>query len=270
MKLTEGWMNHKGGYFTADMSDIEMHVKKVHQDVRCPGCRKPLNLSDFTIRRDDDGDISTWSMKHECGADLTIFNEAIVKPTFKQFMMEAASKNPYQVRVDSKGITGDWKDIDLHADSLEAIAKAVGASPVDDKAHAGFGLHELVSQVQDWIGPGPDGHGSTWDEMDFDVESLRNDVLKIKWTFSGMNMRRKEMVKKQGTITIMPGAETANEGLEKLGLKILTPKKKKGKGSTMFVWGGLGYGVASAPAPSSDVGVGDGGEGGGDGGGSGA
>lgn len=263
MKLTEGWMNHKGGRFSADMSDIEMHLKdRTTKAVRCPGCRQELHFEKFTERRDSDGDITNWSLKHDCGAELTIFNEGLAKPTFKQFLSEAAGKKPYQVRVESTRppITGDWKDVMLRADSLEDIAEAVAASPVDEKAHAKFGLSELVSFIHDWVGPGPDGHGSTWDEMEFDVKSLSNDVLKLTWTFSGVNMRQKQgkygtPVTKSGVLTIMPGS--IDEGMEKLGLKLFKPKKKKG---TSFVWGGIGYGFAAAPASDGSEG-GDGGGG---------
>lgn len=87
--ITEGWMNHKGGRFTADISEIDMHQKSTGKGVRCPGCKEPLKLADFKVRRDEENDISTWTMKHDCGADLTIFNES-AKPTFKQFLLAEA------------------------------------------------------------------------------------------------------------------------------------------------------------------------------------
>lgn len=39
-----------------------------------------------------------------------------------------------------------------------------------------------------------------------DVKSLKDDVLKISWTFSGLNKRLKDMKTKSGVMTIMPGA----------------------------------------------------------------
>lgn len=76
--IIEGWMNHKGGRFTADMSDIEAHLAdKTKKAVRCPGCRENLAFEKFSERRDSEGDISTWTLKHDCGADLTIFNEEL-------------------------------------------------------------------------------------------------------------------------------------------------------------------------------------------------
>ncbi len=75
--LNEGWMNHKGGssLFTADMSEIEGHLKGKNP-VKCPGCKKPLAFEKFTEKRDRDNDIESWSLTHECGAKLKIFNEA--------------------------------------------------------------------------------------------------------------------------------------------------------------------------------------------------
>jgi hypothetical protein len=119
-----------------------------------------------------------------------------------------AKNMPYQVRVGS----GDWKDIELQADSIEDIAKAVSASPMDDAAHEKFGLHQLTELVEDYIGVGPSGPGSSWDEIDFDVSSLKDDVLKLTYDFGGVNMKNAKRdggygspVHKSGIITIMPG-----------------------------------------------------------------
>jgi hypothetical protein len=86
--ITEGWMNHKGGRFTADISEIDMHTKSTGKDVHCPGCKAKLKLTDFTVRKDDEGDVSTWSLKHDCGADLTIFNESS-EPSGKAIMAKS-------------------------------------------------------------------------------------------------------------------------------------------------------------------------------------
>jgi hypothetical protein len=93
--ITEGWMNMKGGRFTADMSEISHHSKDTGKDVHCPGCKKALKLADFKERRDDENEVTTWTLKHECGADMTIFNESttmMTKPTFKQFLLSEAKK----------------------------------------------------------------------------------------------------------------------------------------------------------------------------------
>ena len=120
--------------------------------------------------------------------------------------LSEAKKLPYQIRVADGA---DWVDTTLNADSLEDIAAAVGASPVDEKAHNKFGLYQLTPFIHKWIGDGPDGYGKdagSWDEMDMDVKSLGDDVLKIRWTFSGLNERRKDYITKTGVMTIMPGA----------------------------------------------------------------
>ncbi len=117
-----GWMNMRGGRFTADMSEIDMHVKGTpgkFKDVHCPGCKEKLNLSDFTVRKDDEGDVSTWTLKHSCGADMTIFNESLTKLTFKQFLLAESKKSThkdgdmvaphkYSVKLLSKGKDKRW------------------------------------------------------------------------------------------------------------------------------------------------------------------
>lgn len=75
--ITEGWMNMKGGKFTTDMSAIGGHLKdKAKKAVRCPGCKADLAFEKFKEHRDRDNDIMNWTLKHDCGTDLTIFNEA--------------------------------------------------------------------------------------------------------------------------------------------------------------------------------------------------
>ncbi len=108
----------------------------------------------------------------------------------------------FQLRVSDKD---DWQDVKLRAASLDAIAAAVDASPADNKAHAGFDLGQLTAFIEKFIGDGPDGYGSkagSWDEMDYEVKSHKDDVLKISWTFSGQSSRAGN-VKKAGTMTIM-------------------------------------------------------------------
>lgn len=93
--LTEGWMNHKGARFTADMSDISHHKGPI----RCPGhksanaCSKTLSMSNFTeVRAEHENEVTHWRYRcPECLAELTIFNESR-KPTFKQFMLREAKK----------------------------------------------------------------------------------------------------------------------------------------------------------------------------------
>lgn len=205
MKITEGWMNHKDGKFTADMSDVEMHAKG-GKGIHCPGCKKKLSMNDFTAEKDRENDITLWKHKcRECNAELKIFNES--KLTFKQFLLSEAkdAKTAFQIRVAS----GDWKDLKLHFDDLKDIADRIN-HPLHGAGKTDLGA--LTGVVQDYIGVGPDGPGTSWDEMDFDVKSLSDDVLKVTYTFSGVNMRQKQgkygtPVSKTGVITIMPGNE---------------------------------------------------------------
>jgi hypothetical protein len=109
----------------------------------------------------------------------------------------------FQVRVSN----GDWEDKALHYTDLTDIASNVGGETGD--------LSELTGLVEDFIGAGPNSRGDnrgSWDEMEFEIQSFDEnaDVLKIKYTFAGVDMSRKEgnygtPVKKQGVITIMPG-----------------------------------------------------------------
>jgi hypothetical protein len=109
----------------------------------------------------------------------------------------------FQVRVSN----GDWEDKALHFTDLTDIASNVGGETGD--------LSELTGLVEDFIGEGPNSRGDkrgSWDEMEFEIQSFdeKADVLKIKYTFAGVDMGRKEgnygtPVKKQGVITIMPG-----------------------------------------------------------------
>lgn len=75
-KITEGWTNHKDGKgtFTADMSEIE-HLSRAP---KCPGCSKPLSIKEFKVHRDRENDITEWTLNHDCGAKLKIFNEELM------------------------------------------------------------------------------------------------------------------------------------------------------------------------------------------------
>lgn len=109
----------------------------------------------------------------------------------------------FQVKV----ANDDWKDIPLYFDDLTDIASHVGGETGD--------LSELTGLVEDYIGEGPNSRGDkrgSWDEMEFEIEKFdeKAEVLKIKYTFAGVDTSRLEgtygtPVKKQGIITIMPG-----------------------------------------------------------------
>lgn len=73
--LAEGWMNHKDGSFSADMSEISHHKKDAGRDPKCPICKKIVNLSKFDVKKDNEGDVQFWHMTHECGAKLKIWND---------------------------------------------------------------------------------------------------------------------------------------------------------------------------------------------------
>lgn len=118
----------------------------------------------------------------------------------KLFELYTKEKDPiFQVRVER----GDWKDISLGGNvTLDDIKDAVNGPPIGTYK---FDISVLTSLVKKYIGDGPDGYGpaaGTWDEMDFETLSMGDDVLKIKYTFSGIDKRR-DIKRKTGTITIM-------------------------------------------------------------------
>lgn len=129
--------------------------------------------------------------------------------TFKQFLAEAKKKNMFQVKVEGSS-GGDWKDVAMYANTLQDIADSVGAAASEMDKMNKFDISQLADFVRDFIGEGPDGSGTSWDEMDMNVKSLSNEVLKISYAFGGVNMRQKQgnygtEVTRKGTITIMPG-----------------------------------------------------------------
>lgn len=129
-----------------------------------------------------------------------------MKLTFKEFLSEA-KKNIFQVKIES-GAGGSWDDIAMHADSLEDIAASVSANSHEQDKMDKFDISQLTEVVTDWIGEGPNGPGTHWDEMDMSVLSLKDDVLKVQYFFSGLRLRGKfdaDEVKKKGIITIMSG-----------------------------------------------------------------
>lgn len=73
--LAEGWRNHKDGQgtFTADMSMIDHHQGS-GGTLKCPGCKVKINLRNFKAHRDGENDITHWSLNHECGAKLKVWN----------------------------------------------------------------------------------------------------------------------------------------------------------------------------------------------------
>lgn len=157
--------------------------------------------------RDKKQEMKKGVLKHKAKCFEGVF-------TFKTFLeelqkLDEGQKTPYQIRIESTGgwaVSDSWKDAHLYADSLDDIAAAVNASPVDEKAHEKFSLGELTEIVEQWIGKGPGpGDKTSWDEMDYYVKSHKDEVLKIGFEFSGVNTRDYETVAKKGIITIMPG-----------------------------------------------------------------
>lgn len=126
----------------------------------------------------------------------------------KELKLVESSKTMFQVRVENS----DWQDLALPFKDLQAIVDEINTVWVPDGGDVGD-LGVLTGLVQDYIGEGPNSRGEnrgSWDEIEFDLKTFKDDVLKIKYTFGGVDMGRLEgkygtPVTKKGTITIMPG-----------------------------------------------------------------
>lgn len=106
-------------------------------------------------------------------------------------------KNPtYQVKIETvrngRSTTSDWKDLELPYASLEEMKAAL----ISTEANLG----SFTEIIEDYIG----NNDGSWDEMEIEFESLKHDVLKVHFAFSGYNPRLKDEFKNKGTITIMP------------------------------------------------------------------
>ena len=188
MKLVEGWMNHKDGTFSADMSMLSHFKKDSGRDPKCPACKAQLNLSDFKIKRDRDNDVTDWSRTCDCGAKLTVFNESQtpMKKTFKQFINEQnTGKGLFSYRVEYKNSrTGmsmgrEWHDIDLSEHELftaKDIAKRVSQhnGPQNSEGgDVGFITEILVPHLA------YPGHENTFEPQEYELASERHGVVKI-------------------------------------------------------------------------------------------
>lgn len=152
---------------------------------------KGVKSTPFSKRFKNFAEYEKWLDKNEGDVDIyQVMNEEVGSP----------ASSTFQVRIQSS----DWQDISLGNDiTLEDIADAVEAPPTQTTK---FDISKLTEIVERWIGDGPDGygpHGGTWDEMHFDVASLKYDVLKISYMFSGFDKHHDER-RKIGIITIMP------------------------------------------------------------------
>jgi len=68
------WLSTDGSNWTADMSELDNGGRRAPL-IACPGCNMSLVLAWFTPSRDVEHDIRNWTLRHSCGARLTIFND---------------------------------------------------------------------------------------------------------------------------------------------------------------------------------------------------
>lgn len=74
--LAEGWHRSAGNKYTTDMSEIDHHQKTAKVKVRCPQCKKPIDVThDLSPSYDNEGEVQSWDGTHSCGAQLTVFND---------------------------------------------------------------------------------------------------------------------------------------------------------------------------------------------------
>jgi hypothetical protein len=100
----------------------------------------------------------------------------------------------------------DWEEITFGKGvTLDEIEKAISDHSFSNHK---FNISALSKLVKKYIGDGPNGYGPAaghWNEMDFEVISLKDDVLKIKYMFFGVDRHHKDC-KKSGIITIIVAA----------------------------------------------------------------
>lgn len=105
-----------------------------------------------------------------------------------------------QVKVDSNRLSSGWKDREIDTDLQQVAVSLYNNS---------FDLSQLTVFVTDFIGTRVSSW-SSWDDMDFELVSYENDVLKIAFVFGGIHFNRGADVEgtpvnRSGIITLMPG-----------------------------------------------------------------
>ena len=73
--LFEGWHRSGGDKYTAEISEIEHHMKDTGKAPNCPKCKKPVDIKKLRVTKDGEGDVQCWEGRHSCGAELVIFND---------------------------------------------------------------------------------------------------------------------------------------------------------------------------------------------------
>jgi hypothetical protein len=108
-----------------------------------------------------------------------------------ELLSESKKDNEFQIKIGSK-----WEDISLPAKDLDEIAEEFTASTHAKKNFDS--VPDIVAKVVEYYN-GP--HHPEFVDEEFDVVSLKDDVLKVKFSF--YNDRRE---RKSGTFTMMPAA----------------------------------------------------------------
>lgn len=218
--LIEGWMNHKDGSFSAEMSELSHFKKDSGRDPKCPSCKAQLNLSNFTVKRDRDNDIVEWTRTCDCGVKLKVFNESQATPmklTFKQFISEneEGGRGLFSYRIEYKNSrTGismgrEWHDTDLSNQDLftaKDIAKRVSQHNGPQNGEGGD-----VGFITDIVEPhlAYPGHPHTFEPNEYELLSERHGIVKIQITYDLRDPDHRPNFHHHGKVAILTFMERA-------------------------------------------------------------
>jgi hypothetical protein len=69
------WLETKPRGWSAEISDLSDGKTRMPGHVECPGCDMQLSFVWFAAQRDRENEITHWTLRHSCGASMTIFND---------------------------------------------------------------------------------------------------------------------------------------------------------------------------------------------------
>lgn len=69
------WTNSGPQSFCIEASDLPGMRGPGHDPILCPKCNKALSPSSLRAHKDAEGELTHWTMTHNCNAKLTIFND---------------------------------------------------------------------------------------------------------------------------------------------------------------------------------------------------
>ena len=135
-KVEESWMKHSPNSYSAEMSDIEHHIKTTKAHPRCPQCRQHVNVSKFQHHLDRDNDVTHWEGKcPSCHTKLTVFNDSeiirgpllaemsvpnVVRDLSTKLKQEIKGMSPAKAKAHiRKAVTAHWSNVAWDAEKEE-------------------------------------------------------------------------------------------------------------------------------------------------------